>query len=167
MQGYDLVRTALAVRKYQDKPLPAEVARRIVEAAWLTGSSMNKQPWHFIAIDDRETLRQIGALAKTGPYIAQAPFAVAVLTEGQGGAVSDASRAIQSMILAAWSEGVGSNWVGYFGLDDIKPLLGVPQGLELFAIVPFGYPLEKLGRGKKKRKPFDEVVSKGRFGGKF
>ena len=57
------------------------------------------------------------------------------------------------MMLAAWSEGVGSNWVGFFGLEDIKPLLGIPDGLEIFAVVPFGYPLDAIGRGKKNRKP--------------
>jgi nitroreductase len=155
------------VRKFAPEPVPPELARRIVESAWLTGSSMNRQPWAFIAIDDPAVLAQIGELAKTGPYIAQAPFAVAVLVENPGGAVSDASRAIQSMMLTAWSEGVGSNWVGYFGLEAIKPLLGVPEGMEIFAIVPFGYPADKIGIGKKKRKPFDEVVHKGRFGQKF
>lgn len=167
MDVIQAVRTLLAVRKYADKPLPPGLARRILESAWLTGSSMNRQPWAFIAIDDRDTLAQIGALAKTGAYIAQAPFAVAVLVENPGGAVSDASRAIQSMMLTAWGERVGSNWVGYFGLEAVKPLLGVPDGLEVFAIVPFGYPVDQLGAGKKKRKPFDEVVHKGRFGQKF
>lgn len=167
MEPFDAVRTLLAVRKFADRPLPAGLARRIVESAWLTGSSMNRQPWAFIAVDDPALLAQMGALAKTGPYIAQAPFAVVVLVENPGGAVSDASRAIQSMMLTAWGEGVGSNWVGYFGLDEVKPLLNVPAGLEIFAIVPFGYPVEKVGYGKKKRKPFEDVVHKNGFGRKF
>jgi len=78
MEVFDAVRTVLAVREFQDKPVPPEAARRIVEAAWLTGSSANRRPWHFIAVDDRDTLRQLGGIARSGPYIADAPFAVAV-----------------------------------------------------------------------------------------
>ena len=58
MNVYEAVRTVLAVRSYQDKPIPTEAIHRIVEAAHLTGSSMNRQPWHFIVVDDREILRQ-------------------------------------------------------------------------------------------------------------
>ncbi len=71
MEVFEAVRTLLAVRNYQDKPVPPEVVRRIIEAGRLTGSSMNRQPWHFIVVESRDTLPQLGALAKTGPYIAQ------------------------------------------------------------------------------------------------
>src|SRR5436309_12867292 len=81
MEVFEAVRTLLAVREYQDKPIPPETRRRIVEAAHLNASSMNRQPWHFIAIDDRDTLRQLGSIAQSGPYIARAPFAVVVCIE--------------------------------------------------------------------------------------
>src|SRR5688572_3591474 len=117
MDVFEAVRTVLAVRSYQAKPVPPDVVKRIVEAGHLTGSSMNSQPWHFIVVENRETLRQLGSMVRTGPYIAQAPLAIVVAIEKTKFAVSDASRAIQSMILTAWSEGVGSNWAGFFGLD--------------------------------------------------
>jgi len=163
VEVFEAVRTVLAVRKYQDKAVPPDVVRRIVEAGRLTGSSMNGQPWQFIVVEDRETLRQLGALARTGPYIAQAPLAIVVVIENSKFSVSDASRAIQSMILTAWSEGIGSNWVGFFGLDDVKSLLGIPKDLDVLAIVPFGYPVRATGKGKKRRKSFEEVVHYGRF----
>lgn len=167
METLKAVQTVLAVRQYQDKPIPADTVRHIVEAAHLTGSSMNRQPWHFIVVEDRSVLQKMGQLAKTGRYIAQAPLAVAVVVEDSPYAVSDASRAIQSMMLAAWSEGVGSNWVGFFGLEAIKPLLGIPAGLEIFAVVPFGYPVDAIGRGKKNRKPLSEIAHRERFGQPF
>ncbi len=71
MEVFEAVRTLLAVRNYQDKSVPPEVVRRIIEAGRLTGSGMNRQRWHFIVVESRDTLRQLGALAKTGPYIAQ------------------------------------------------------------------------------------------------
>ena len=147
--------------------MPPDLVRRIVEAARLTASSTNGQPWHFVAVEKRDTLRQLGALVRTGPYIAQAPLAIAVVMEKSQYAVSDASRAIQSMILTAWSEGVGSNWTGFMGLDAIKPLLGIPAELDVLAVVPFGYPAKAIGQGKKKRKPLSQVAHRERFGQPF
>jgi nitroreductase len=163
MDVFEAVRTVLAVRSYRDKPVPAEVLRKIVEAGRLTASSMNGQPWHFIVVEQRETLRELGRLSRTGAYIAQAPLAVVVAMEATQFALSDASRAIQSMILTAWAEGVGSNWVGFQGLTEVNGLLGIPAELEVLAIVPFGYPTEVKVKGKKRRKPLNEVAHRERF----
>lgn len=167
MEVFEAVRTALAVRSYQDKPVPSDVVRRIVEAGQLTGSSKNGQPWHFIVVEDRETLRQLGALVRTGPYTAQAALAVVVVIEKTEYAVSDASRAIQSMILTAWSEGIGSNWVGFLRMMEVKSLLGIPAELDVLAIVPFGYPAQVRDQGKKRRKSLSEVAHRERFGQPF
>ena len=167
MDVFESVRTLLAVRSYGDRPVPEELVQRIVEAGRLTGSSMNGQPWHFVVVQDRETLRQIGALAEYGSYTAQAPLAIAVAIDKTTFAVSDASRAIQSMTLTAWSEGLGSNWVGFGGMAQIKSLLNIPAELDLLAVLPFGYPAEEVGKGKKKRKPLREVAHREQFGQPF
>jgi len=167
MEAFEAVRTVLAVRSYQDKPVPDAVVRRIVEAGRLTGSGMNGQPWHFIVVRDGETLRRLGALASSGAYVAQAPLAIVVATEKTRFAVSDASRAIQSMLLTAWADGVGSNWVGFGGLEKVKAVLAIPAGLDVLAILPFGYPARAVGRGKKQRKPLREVAHLERYGRPF
>src|SRR5919109_1800822 len=149
MEVFEAVRTALAVRNYKETPIPRDVVRRIVEAGQMTGSAMNGPPWHFIVVDDKDTLNQLGAIARTGPYVAQAPLAIVVAIQRTKFSVADAARAIQSMILTAWSEGIGSNWVGFMALDDVKPLLRIPDELDVLAIVPFGYPPRPIGKGKK------------------
>jgi nitroreductase len=164
---YDAIRTLLAVRRYQARPVPDAVIRRILEAGRLTGSGMNGQPWHFIVVREADTLRRLGALASSGSYVAQAPLAIVVATERSRFAVSDASRAIQSMLLAAWADGVGSNWVGFGGLDTVRAVLDIPARLDVLAILPFGYPARAVGRGKKQRKPLREVAHLERYGHPF
>jgi len=163
LDTFDAVRTVLATRQFRETPIPDEVVRQIVEAAHLTASSINGQPWHFIVVQNKDMLKQLGRLARTGPYIAQAPLAIVVATEESPYAVSDASRAIQSMILTAWSHRVASNWVGFHGLDAVKSPLGIPDTVDVLAIVPFGYPIKAAGAGKKQRKPLGEVVHRERF----
>jgi nitroreductase len=160
---FEAIRTLLAVRRYQDRPVPEDVVWRIVEAGRLTGSSRNLQPWHFIVVRDRDALQRLGSVARTGPYVAQAALAVMVAVEKTQYAVSDASRAIQSMMLAAWSDGVGSNRVGFGGLEAVRPLLDIPGHLDVLAVVPFGYPATSIGRGRKHRRPLTEVAHRERF----
>jgi nitroreductase len=162
---FEAVRTVLAVREYEQKPIPEEVLRRIVEAAHLTASSVNLQPWHFVLVTDRDELAELGRLIETGRYVTSAAAAVVVAYEKTSECgVSDASRAIQSMILTAWGDGVGSNWTGWAGMEDVRRRVGLPDIYDVIAVVPFGYPKRALGKGEKKRKPIAEVVSAGRFG---
>jgi len=167
METFEAIRTVLAVRRFKETPIPEPIVRQIVEAGHLTASSMNGQPWHFLIIQDRETLRQLGSLAPTGPYIAQAPLAIIVAMEHSPYALSDASRAIQSMILTAWSQGIASNWVGFDNLPNINPSLGIPQEISILAILPFGYPVDTIGKGQKKRKPLNEVAHRERWSEAF
>ena len=167
MEAFEAIRTLLAVRSYKDTPVPDDVVRRLVEAGRLTGSGMNRQPWHFIVIRERETLRRLGALASSGSYVAQAPLAIVVATDRSRFAVSDASRAIQSMLLAGWADGVGSNWVGFGGLDSARALLDIPASLDVLAILPFGYPARAVGRGNKQRKPLGDVAHLEKYGRRF
>jgi len=167
MDVFEAVRTLLAVRNYKDTPIPDAVVRRIVEAGRLTGSGMNRQPWHFVVVRDRKTLGRLGEAASSGPYVATAPLAIVVVIDKTRFAVSDASRAIQSMLLAAWADGVGSNWVGFGGLDKVNALLDIPAKLDVLAILPFGYPVRAVGRGRKDRKSLSDVAHLERFGRPF
>jgi nitroreductase len=167
MEVFEAVRTMLAVRRYLDRAVPEAIVQRIVEAGRLTGSAMNLQPWHFIVVQDRDTLRRLGALARSGPYVAEAPLAIVVVIDRTGYAVSDASRAIDSMMLTAWAEGVGSNWVGFGNLEKVNALLGIPSDRDVLAILPFGYPADRIGRGKKKRKALRAVAHRERYGQPF
>ena len=164
MNVFETVSTLLAVRAFQSTPISSEQIGRILEAGRLTGSGSNQQPWHFIVVDEPAVLAKLAELAKSGPYIAQAPVAIVVVIDRTPLAVSDGSRAIQSMLLTAWAEGIGTNWVGYVGMKGVNELLNIPDNLDVLGIVPFGYPVKQLGQGKKKRKALSEVASHGKYG---
>lgn len=162
---FEAARTMLAVREFADRPVPDDVLRRILEAGRQTASARNGQPWHFVLVREREGLHKLGSLVRTGGYTANAAAAVIVAYEkamAQYG-MSDASRAIQSMLLTAWGDGVASNWTGFGGLEGVRKEFGVPDTYDVLAVLPFGYPLRRIA-GKKKRKPLNDVASAERFG---
>lgn len=165
MDVHECITTCMVARAYRPDRVPAAVITKILEAGRLCQSQRNRQAWHFIVVEDRATLRRIGSLSPSGPFIAEAPLAIAVAMEVPKFAQVDAGRAIQCMTLAAWAEGVGSCYVGAFDQDTLKSLLGVPGAMELITVLPFGYPA-KMPRGKR-RKPLREIAHRGRFGSPF
>lgn len=167
-QVFEAARTILAVREFDGRPVPDDAIHRVVESAHLTASSQNRQPWCFVVVREREGLRRLGELVRTGPYTAEAAFAIVVAYEKASRfGISDASRAIQSMMLTAWAEGIGSNWTGFAGMDEVGRAFGIPDSFEVCAVLPFGYPKRRLGLGRKNRKPLGEVAFTERFGQPF
>ena len=167
MDTYTCIRTRREIRDYLDKPIPNETVQRILEAGRLAPSSKNSQPWHFIVIKDRMTLKKISELTPTGAHIAKAALAIAILMDAAKLPEIDGARAVQNMVLEAWEMGVGSCWVTNFYDDGVKDLLGVPQRMKLVTVMPFGYPIELKTKGKKIRKPLSEIVDGERFGQPF
>jgi nitroreductase len=151
-------------REFKPDPVPEAVIRKILEAGRWSPSQRNRQPWHFIAIQHRETLQQLGAMAASGSYLADAPLAIAVVTEGARAPLIDGTRAISSMQLVAWEEGLGSCWIGSVDREGVKRLLGLPEACELITVLPFGYPTDAAKGLKKRRKPLEQIAHRERFG---
>jgi nitroreductase len=167
MDTFTCIRTRREIRDYLDKPIPNETLQRILEAGRLAPSSKNSQPWHFIVIRDKVTLKKISELTPTGAHIARAALAIVILMDGAKLPEIDGARAVQNMVLEAWEMGVGSCWVTNFYDDGVKDLLGAPQRMKLVTVMPFGYPIEPKSKGKKIRKPLNEIADSERFGQAF
>lgn len=167
MEVFDAIKTLLAVRDYQAKPLSDEVVKNIVEAGRLTGSAMNRQQWDFVVVRQPETLQKLGQLATNGPYIGKAALAIAVVVQDGPLGYIDGTRATQDMMLAAWAAGVGSNWVGNVNQAPIKELLNIPQERMVLTIIPFGYPAKHVSGSNKNRKALGDVAHAEKFGNHF
>lgn len=165
MEVFEAVKTMLAVRYYTDRPIGEEASHRILEAGRLTASRKNLQPWHFVVVRDKVLLAQLADLSPSGDYIHQAALAIAVFLENDlPVTMTDGARAVQSMMLVAWGEGIGSNWVGWLKREEIKALLGVPTDHYLLTVLSFGYPARRIGLGNKNRKALQEIAHTERYG---
>jgi nitroreductase len=164
MSVFECVRARVETREFKPDLVPEAVIQKILEAGRWSPSQRNRQPWHFIVVQDQETLRQLGALAPSGAYLADAPLAIAVVTEGARAPLIDGTRAISSMQLVAWEEGIGSCWVGGVDRDGVKRLLGLSEACELITVLPFGYPTDAAKQLRKRRKPLQQIAHRERFG---
>ena len=163
----ELIRTKRAVRQFTDEPLSDEAIRSILDAGRRAQSSKNTQPWHFIAIRDRATLRELAECGVYAGHLAGAPFAVALIASTADS--FELGQAAAYMQLAAWDLGIGSCIASMWEPEKAKTILGVPQDLHFAVAISFGSPLpsgEQTSAPKPTgRKPFDEVVFWERWGG--
>ena len=157
------------VRTYADRPLPAHVERRILDAGRIAGSAANRQQWRFVVVESAEAKQRLSEAVYAASNVAGAAFVVAVVVYGKGPTSFDAGRAAQNMMLAAWNEGVGSTPNGMPDRAATARVLGLGEGEEPAIVLSFGYPTRPRNPSTRlpeewielaDRKPFDELVTR-------
>lgn len=145
MEVQTAIRTKRAVREFRQEPLPEEIVQAILNAGRRAQSSKNTQPWHFIAIQDPQRLRQLSQLGTYAGHLAGAALGVAIVTPDPAQRWSilfDAGQAASYMQLAAWDLGVASCLATIYQPDEARQLLGFPDDFELHVAISFGYPAD-------------------------
>jgi len=169
MNVFEAIKTRRSVRKYKPQPIPQDHLNQIMTAAQLAPSAGNKQPWRFIVVQDPETKKKLGAIARNQTWISDAGVIVAALAMDRKSpevyerwAERDVMTAVEHMVLAAWELGYGACWIGAFNEDQVKDLLGVPKEMTVIILLPIGVPDQKPEpRG---RKGLEELFSLDRWG---
>jgi nitroreductase len=69
MDVYEAIATRRTVRDFEDRPVPFEVLRRILDAGLKAPTNDHMRKWHFVVVNDAETRR---ALARVIPSISAA-----------------------------------------------------------------------------------------------
>jgi nitroreductase len=168
MDAFECVATKLDVREFDRKSVPADVKRRVLDAARLAGTGMNTQHWRFILVQERDSLRRLAADSTTGAWVGDADFAVMVLTNPKYGFhLIDAGRAVQNMGIAAWNYDVVSCIYTGFKDDSLRKDFGIPNELHPSVVVGFGYPKRRLTGRRKNRKPLEEVAFLEKYGNRL
>jgi len=165
MNVSEAIRAKRAVRQFSTQPLTEEAVLAILNAGRRAQSSKNTQPWHFIAIRNKATLKALSQLGQWAMHLEGAGLGVAILTPDPATRFSvmfDAGQAAAYMQLAAWELGIGSCLATIYEPDQARELLGFPADWHVRIALSFGYPfdVEQLTRKPNKggRKPVEELV---------
>ena len=167
MEVFECIRRRRTIREYKNDPIPEDVLEKILQAGRWSPSSSNSQPWHFVVVQDPSTLSELGRIATQGSFISDAPLAIVIVMENAPRPQLDAGRAIQQMELIAWSEGLGTCFVGVRTEEQqiaVKELLNIPSDLELITIMPYGYRPTSINRTGTPRKDLADMVHREKFG---
>ena len=174
-QGAEVLRVLRAVRSVRDlrpDPIPEDALAAILEAARWTGSGMNRQPWTFVVVRDRDTLAAIATAAPNAAHVANAAAAVVLVMDGDMPEITtfDEGRVAERILIAATAQGIASalGWIPPDGRPAVRALLGIPEEKRVRTLVSLGTPTEAGARPKAApgtaRKPLEDVVRQERYG---
>ena len=169
MNVYECLKDRRTVRAFKPTPVSEATLAKILNAARWAPSSRNQQPWHLVVVRNKETLAQMGRIASTGSFLAEAPLAIAVIMESADEPQMDGGRALQQMEIMAWAEGLGTCFVTLSEDEGEKilQLLKIPSNMDLITVLPFGYRSDNFqGRGVA-RKGLSEMVHSESFGNSY
>ena len=146
MDAIECMKTRRSIRSYQSKAVPKEVIEDIVDCGRMAATAINIQPWQFVVVLDSATRKAIADATDHGKYIAEAPVCIAVFCKDGKYYLEDGCAATQNLLNAARAYGLGSCWVAGHKktyTDNIRTLLGVPEGHILVSMISLGYPAEE------------------------
>ncbi len=138
----EFIKNRRSIRSFQDKPIPENEIQMILEAGRWAPSASNKQPWEFYVIKDKEVLKEISKNAIYGRHIKRAPFAIVIIgkkTTSPNYYIQDTSLVSMTMMLMAWSLGIGTCWIGALDRKAVKEMLDLGENDYLLTVLPMGY----------------------------
>lgn len=167
MEFYDVIKTRRSVRSFQKKTIPDDVLERILEAARIAPSGDNRQPWRFVVVEDKQTIKKIARACYHQDFVANAPVVLVCCSikcsSGYEPWLDEAGRrdtviATDHLILAARNEGIATCWVGAIHDKEVGKIVNVPDDVDVVMVVPMGYPALKTAfRQTKERKSLKEI----------
>ena len=142
-----------SIRKYKPDDVGDDLVRDLLEAAMAAPSAVAKDPWDFVVLRDRQILAKVTAGLPHGKMLATAPLGIIVcgnLNRAHDGALSymlqDCSAAIENLLLAVSSLGLGACWLGVHPREErvthIRSILKLPEGVIPVAAIAIGWPAE-------------------------
>ncbi len=175
MDVKEAIRSRRTIRNFKDEPVPDNVLVEVLETANWSPSPVNSQPWRFVVIKEKETLKKLTENAKYGSHLIDAPMALAVVAtdvesyhwfnEIEENKYAGAIVA-SNIMLAAWEKGVGTGWVS-IEREKVNTILGVPDTYTVVALITMGYPADVKPHAKEDRKPVGSLLFSEKFGERF
>ena len=170
----DNILARTSIRSYQDRPVEQDKIEKLLRAGMAAPSAVNKQPWHFVVVTDKQVLNGLAEANPNAGMAARAPLAIVVcgdktkaLTRVPDYWVQDASAATENILLAAQGMGLGAVWTGTYPVtervDKVAAVLNLPEHIVPFCTIVIGYP-EQYQAPKDKWK--EENISYNTYGGK-
>lgn len=148
----DLIRKRRTIRRFTEEDVSEEQVETLLEIAMCAPNRLNRQPWHFVIIRDKELQKVLADAVRVRPYLEEAPVVIAVCADPDTSPtwIMDISAATENLLLAATAMGLGGAWIGVpdtvlwqLGEEILHDSLGIPLNVRIPALVAVGHPAEE------------------------
>lgn len=149
MDAIRAIHTRRSVRKFLDEPVPDDLVQEALSAAMMAPSARNAQPWQFVLIDDKAMLEEYATKHTNAKMAKDAPLAILVcgdlsLERSQGYWPLDCAAAVENLLLAVHSLGLGAVWTGVYPREPriqcLREMCHLPSNVIPHSLVVLGYP---------------------------
>ena len=174
MSVIEVIKRRRSIRLWKHDLVPMKIIMQLIDAGRWAPSSCNRQTWKFIVITDNNLRRFVGNIPSGArPFFSKAPTLILVLIDMRAyrlpiekyAPAQDAAAAIQNMLLAAHSLGLGACWASWTSTRKkekiLYELLNIPFYYEPFGLVAVGFPDETPI--PPARRDIDEIMVLNRF----
>lgn len=141
-----------SIRRYQEKMVEDTKIDRIIRAGMQAPSAVNQRGWEFLVVKNKETLKKLSRMSLYSEMVEGSGAAIIVLGNKKDMTYpqyweQDLSAATQNILLEAVDQGLGAVWLGVAPEKErmlyIKEVFDLPEGVEVFAVVAMGYPVDE------------------------
>lgn len=170
-----------SIRKYKPDDISDEDIYAIINAARLSPSGNNSQPWRFLVIRDEETKHKIVEAERNQDWMLSAPVFIvcmadlkarddtdldSFITEDESSfevkrVIRDTAVAIENLLLQCTHMGLGSCWTGNYTQKNMRRAIDVPNEFFILGVVTVGVPDENPEM--RPRKSIDEILKFNRW----
>ncbi len=154
LDAIEAIMTRTSIRSFTDRPIAADTVDILLRAGMAAPTAVNLQPWHFVVVDDRAKLDELGGNGRQSKMWQESQLVIVVCgnmektMEGPGQAfwAQDCSAATENILLAAHALGLGAVWTGCCPIEErmerISEVLGLPKHIVPLSAIVMGYPNE-------------------------
>lgn len=153
METFEAISRRASVREYQTKPIGKDILEKLVDAGRRAPTARAVEPWEFVIVTDKGTLKQLGQIADTGSFIKDAAACIAIFCQDTKYYLEDGCAATENILLLAADLGLGACWVA----GDKKPyapqvsgVLNAHSGLKLVSLISLGWPKREIKQVKNR-----------------
>lgn len=150
MECMEAIKERRSVRKFKDHEVGKEIIEELLKAAQMAPSAGNLQARDFIVVLNKTTKQKLKNAALGQSFIEHAPVVIIAVANierssrvyksmGELYAIQDVTAGIENLLLAAYSMGLATCWVGAFDENAVGEILGIPKKTRPIAIIPVGY----------------------------
>ncbi len=140
-----------SIRKFENRFVEKEKIEKLLRAAMQAPSAGNQQPWEFIVIENKETLKKLADMSPYSKLVASAPLAIIALADETRMRIpsawqQDMGASVENLLLEAVELELGAVWLGVSVVEEnmkyISQLFNLPENIKPYALMAVGYPAE-------------------------